>query len=52
MCGFVGVCATEGEGVVAVGFGWIVEGAVIVDMVDKLFMDFCDHIHVLWFVIC
>ena len=29
MCRFVGVCAAEGEGVVTVGFGWIVEGADI-----------------------
>ena len=28
MCGFVGVRATEGEGVVAVGFGGVVEGSV------------------------
>ena len=28
--GFVGVCAAEGEGVVAVGFGWVVEGAVYI----------------------
>lgn len=28
MCGFVSVCTAEGEGVVAVGFGWVVEGAV------------------------
>lgn len=29
MCGFVGVCAAEGKGVIAVGFGWVVEGAVM-----------------------
>ena len=46
MCRFVGVCAAEGEGVVTVGFGWVVEGAII------LSFDFCGHIiYVLCFIL-
>ena len=38
MCGFIGVCAAEGEGVVAVGFGGVVEGAVYIMYVRNIIL--------------